>query len=130
MNRYRCETCCRETFGGKPVFCHGQMMADMGAWHLESKEITEAPMIVRAATYQYQCPITGREINGKRAHEENLARHGCRVLESGEAEDAARRRRDAEKSLDAALGSCIALIRAGMRLDQRGTLVKEITAAS
>lgn len=130
MNRYRCETCCRETFGGKPVFCHGQMMSDMGEWHLESKEITEAPMIVRAATYQYQCPITGREINGKRAHEENLARHGCRVLESGEAEDAARRRRDAEKSLDAALDSGIDRIIDGMGHDKRESLVREITAAS
>lgn len=32
----------------------------------------------------YTCPITGKWIEGRRAHNENLARHGCRVLETGE----------------------------------------------
>lgn len=32
----------------------------------------------------YDCPITGEKISGKRAHEENLKRHDCRILEAGE----------------------------------------------
>lgn len=32
----------------------------------------------------YACPITGKYIDGRKAHEENLKRHGCRVLETGE----------------------------------------------
>lgn len=32
----------------------------------------------------YNCPITGDWIEGKRAHEENLKKHGCRVYEPGE----------------------------------------------
>ena len=35
----------------------------------------------------YQCPITGNEVRGRRAHEENLKRHGCRVYEPGEFEE-------------------------------------------
>lgn len=45
----------------------------------------------------YQCPITGKWIDGKKAHKENLAKHGCRVLEAGEHE-ANRRRREAENA--------------------------------
>lgn len=38
----------------------------------------------------YTCPITGKWVEGRRAHEENLKRHGCRVYESGETEAAKR----------------------------------------
>ena len=49
-----------------------------------------APAIV--ADYAgYACPISGKWIEGRRAHEENLARHECRVLEGGETEQARRR---------------------------------------
>ena len=46
--------------------------------------------MVRGDFAGYSCPITGKWIEGRRAHEENLARHGCRVLESGETEQAKR----------------------------------------
>lgn len=46
--------------------------------------------VVRGDFAGYSCPITGKWIEGRRAHEENLARHGCRVLESGETEQAKR----------------------------------------
>jgi len=38
----------------------------------------------------YDCPITGKIIEGRAAHEENLKRHDCRILERGEKEDNAR----------------------------------------
>lgn len=34
----------------------------------------------------YDCPVTGRRIDGWREHQNNLAKHGCRVLEPGERE--------------------------------------------
>lgn len=40
----------------------------------------------------YSCPITGDWIGSKRQHQENLARHGCRVLETGETEAAKSRK--------------------------------------
>lgn len=34
----------------------------------------------------YECPVTGKRIDGWKEHQNNLARHGCRVLEPGERE--------------------------------------------
>lgn len=47
----------------------------------------------------YQCPITGVEIRGRRAHEENLKKHGCRVYEPGELDDHKRERAKQEEQL-------------------------------
>jgi hypothetical protein len=35
----------------------------------------------------YECPITGRTIDGRKEHRDNLEVHGCRVHEKGEFED-------------------------------------------
>ena len=32
----------------------------------------------------YTCPITEKLVEGRRQHEENLKRHGCRLKETGE----------------------------------------------
>ena len=61
-----------------------------------------APM-VRGDYQAYNCPITGKLIDGRAAHRENLARHGCRVLESGETESVKRYRQAQELQLDRAL---------------------------
>lgn len=39
----------------------------------------------------YDCPITGKPIEGKAAHRENLKRNNCRLLEKGESRDAPKR---------------------------------------
>jgi len=45
------------------------------------------PMPAIASDYEaYDCPITGKTIDGRREHEANLAKHGCRILEPGEHE--------------------------------------------
>lgn len=40
----------------------------------------------------YTCPVTNKWIEGKAAHQENLKRHNCRVLEKGEKEQNAKTR--------------------------------------
>jgi|TARA_R110000744_G_scaffold171713_1_gene290225 hypothetical protein len=35
----------------------------------------------------YECPVTGKVIDGRREHEENLRLHDCRIHEKGEFED-------------------------------------------
>lgn len=45
----------------------------------------------------YACPVTGAWIEGRRQHEENLARTGCRLLEPGESDTAMRKRREADE---------------------------------
>lgn len=47
----------------------------------------------------YDCPITGKWIEGRRAHEENLKKHGCRIYEPGETEQAAQARKAAEERM-------------------------------
>ena len=48
----------------------------------------------------YSCPVSGRWIEGRRAHEENLKRTGSRVLETGEHEANQRARKDQEAAFD------------------------------
>lgn len=59
----------------------------------------EAPMVV-ADYAPYSCPITGRPVEGRRAHTENLKKHGCRLLEPGESDQVRRNRASFEKKLD------------------------------
>lgn len=42
----------------------------------------------------YDCPVTGKMIEGRAAHRENLKRTGCRILEKGEGRDAERTRKE------------------------------------
>lgn len=48
----------------------------------------------------YNCPITGEWVGSKHQHNENLAKHGCRVLETGETEAAASFRAKEDAKLD------------------------------
>jgi putative FmdB family regulatory protein len=52
---------------------------------------------------RYQCPITGKSIEGRAAHRENLARHGCRILEPGETQDAINARKRSESEFDSSI---------------------------
>lgn len=52
----------------------------------ECVRVVDAPRVV-VDYAPYNCPITGKEIRGRREHEENLARHGCRVYEPGELDE-------------------------------------------
>lgn len=54
----------------------------------------------RLLDYDYDCPITGKPIRSKRAHEDNLIRHGKHVLEHGELEDAKRTRAAIDAKLE------------------------------
>lgn len=55
----------------------------------------------------YSCPITGKWVEGRQAHRENLAQHGCRVLETGEAEAAAAYRRKSEEALERSIDETV-----------------------
>jgi len=48
----------------------------------------------------YDCPITGKRIEGRKEHEANLAAHGCRLLEPGETSRAAVAAKAEETSLE------------------------------
>lgn len=58
------------------------------------------PPAVKGDYEAYDCPISGERIEGKVAHEANLRKHGCRVLEPGETERATRNSAAADARLD------------------------------
>ncbi|MGI9491584.1 MAG: hypothetical protein ACR2QF_04200 [Geminicoccaceae bacterium] len=50
------------------------------------KSKPKAPAII--GDYKtYDCPITGKPVEGRLAHRENLERHGCRLYERGETQE-------------------------------------------
>ncbi len=48
--------------------------------------------------YEYESPIDGAPVIGRKQRREDLKRHGCRPYEAGEKEDYIRRRNDAERA--------------------------------
>ena len=67
-----------------------------------AEKVIEAPA-VHADYAGYNCPITNKWIEGRRAHEENLKRHGCRVLESGETQSIVSARAQEDAALETAI---------------------------
>jgi putative FmdB family regulatory protein len=65
-----------------------------------------APMVVGDYA-PYDCPITGARIEGRRAHEENLKKHGCRIYEPGETEGFKNRRKAEEDAFEARIGDTV-----------------------
>lgn len=59
--------------------------------------------MVRGDYPGYDCPRTGKWIEGRRAHVENLKLHGCRVLEPGEKNALDKRKRGEAAALDLAI---------------------------
>lgn len=65
----------------------------------EAERVVSLPMV--AVDYPaYVSPATGKLVEGKKAHIEDLKRSGCRIFEPGEREDAKRRAVAADKKLD------------------------------
>lgn len=61
----------------------------------------------RQIEYDYECPVTGIPIRSKAAHEENLKRHGCHVLEPGELAHADKVRAQNQVAADAHLDASV-----------------------
>ena len=62
-------------------------------------KVISKPMV--AVDYPaYESPASGRRIEGKKAHLEELARTGCRLLEPGERQDAEKKRAVEDRKLD------------------------------
>lgn len=84
-----------------------------------------APMVV--GDYPpYECPVTGKIIEGRRAHEENLKRTGCRILEPGETEAFKRRVAQDEAALDRSIEETTDRLIAGLPTEKRDRLAGEL----
>lgn len=85
-----------------------------------------SPVIVRGDYAGYTCPITGTWIEGRKAHRENLAKHGCRVYEPGETSRATAARAAAEAALDASVESTVDEFIATLPSSKREQLAAEL----
>ena len=98
---YKCPTCAhkREVLKRLADIDSPTQCLSCSGWM--NRQVTAAKVI---ADYPgYSCPITGDWVEGRAAHRENLAKHGCRLLEPGEKEAAAAFRAREEAELDAKL---------------------------
>lgn len=85
---------------------------------------------VRGDYAPYNCPVTGKPIEGRRAHEENLKRHGCRILEPGEVSESSRRRAAEDASLEAAVEATTESLLASMPGRKLEQLAAEMQAGA
>lgn len=86
-----------------------------------------APAVV--ADYAgYSCPISGKWVEGRRAHEENLKRHGCRVLEGGETDQVRRNRAQEESALDREVDSTVEQFWEALPTDGREQLATAVSS--
>ncbi len=93
---YSCATCGRRYDIVKSIAQLDRVESCQNCGASMNRQVT-APA-VRGDYAGYNCPVTGAWIEGRRAHEENLKKHGCRVLEPGETQRAvaAAKRNDEE----------------------------------
>ena len=81
---------------------------------------------VRGDYAGYSCPITGKWIEGRKAHQENLKQHGCRVLEPGETDNVKRVQRQADEALDRSVESTVEQFVQTLPTHKRERLVAEV----
>lgn len=81
---------------------------------------------VRGDYEAYECPVTGKWIEGKRQHEENLKRTGCRILEPGETESVRRNQDIQESRLLESVESTIEAEIHSMPVEKRDRLAAEL----
>jgi putative FmdB family regulatory protein len=82
--------------------------------------------VVRGDYPGYECPVTGSWIEGRKAHQENLRRHGCRILEPGETASHKQSLVRGEESLDKALDETADSFIANLPAVKREKLVGEL----
>lgn len=93
----------------------------------QASRVIVAPAIIGDYT-GYPCPVTGNWIVGRKAHQENLARTGCRVLEPGESEAAVRRRQEQEAAYDAQIERTVEELVKAMPPEKQNRLEAELTS--
>ena len=81
---------------------------------------------IRADYPGYSCPVTGKWIEGRRAHTENLAQQGCRVFEPGEKEALIRRKAAEEERFEKSLDETTESLLANLPSRKMEKLVGEI----
>ena len=90
-------------------------------------KLLSAPM-VHVSKVEYRCPITNALITTKQQHINNLAKHGCRVLETGEVEQAKRKQLKSNEELDKKIESEVEKLVETMPSEKKEKLASELAS--
>lgn len=90
-----------------------------------ASRVISAPMFAVDHT-DYNCPVTGDHISSLSAHRDNLAKHGCRVLETGEREQFVARTAAAEAAMEKSLDETVEKTIDSWPSDKKETLHNEL----
>lgn len=105
LYRYKCPTCSKQADLFRKID-ERDLLASCSQCSFAMNRQLSAPA-VRGDYEGYACPITGAWIEGRKAHQENLRRHGCRVLEPGEKDEVIRRKAAGEAALDRSIEATV-----------------------
>lgn len=76
----------------------------------------------------YSCPVSGKWVEGRRAHEENLKRNGCRVLETGETDQVRRTAAAEEEAFDRSVEKTVEQFYEALPTEGREALATAVTS--
>jgi putative FmdB family regulatory protein len=92
-------------------------------------KLLSAPMVI--GDYAgYECPATGKWVEGRKQHEENLKRTGCRILEPGETERVKQNRRREDEELDKAVDETVERFVEALSPEDKNQLANEIASGA
>jgi len=101
----------------------------------ESCEACQAPMerqisapAVVSDYAGYNCPISDKWIEGRRAHEENLKRHGCRIYETGETAEIRRKAASEDAAFDRSVDETVEQFYEALPSEGREALATAVTS--
>lgn len=104
LYNYKCGNCGAEYEAYRPV-AEYQKQYDCACGFQAARLII--PPAVLGDYAGYESPVTGRWIEGRRAHQEELARTGCRLYEKGETQEFLRRKEQRQAQFDRAVETVV-----------------------
>jgi putative FmdB family regulatory protein len=121
---YKCPTCNRKR---EVMLKLEDLHKTVSCLHCDTamNRLVSAPYVVGDYA-PYECPVTGRMIEGRRAHEENLKRTGCRILEPGEAQAHSRRLEREEAAFEASIDETADRLISELPTEKRDRLAAEM----
>ena len=92
----------------------------------EARKVITAAMVITDLP-GYDCPVTGKWIEGRRAHEENLKRTGCRIYEPGETQQLVARKQADEAAIEESFAETACALVEAMPAKKREQLGPELS---
>ena len=104
---YHCPNCLKDFAVFKKLLNYRELqLCSCGS---TAEKVISAPMV--AVDYPaYQSPATGKWVEGKKAHMEDLRASGCRLLEPGEQKDMQKRQKQQDTQLEKKLNTSVETI--------------------